>query len=107
MNRVKGVLAVAALAMLVEGAGPTAKEQFDRARELVKKNASTPAGQQYDRALAAHFERNNGPLMQKCFGSTKAPDTRSFEMVFRVSKAGKIVEALVWPETNIAACLRD
>lgn len=105
--RVNVLFTVPVLGLLCAGAGPTTKAQFDLARDAAKNHLNSPPGQEYDRKLGEHFEQNNGPVMEKCFGSTKDPDSKTFEMVFRVSNVGKVVEALVWPETNIAVCFRE
>jgi len=88
---------------LAQGPG----ESFLKALREAKQNQQTPAGQNYDRVLSRYFEQQAGVPMQRCFASTKEPDARSFEMLFRLSKAGKVLDALVRPETNIAVCLRD
>ena len=87
-------------------ADPSPKDRFEKLKASAKANLETPEGQAYDKALAATFEKDYGSMVTQCFQTTKHPDLSALEMVFTVAKDGKIRETAVWPETNIAKCLR-
>ncbi len=99
-----GVVSIAAWLHAVEG---TPEERFSKARTRAKANLEEPVGQEYDRLLHAHFERHNASVLQQCFQTTKDPEVKPFEMVFRLSKRGEALDVLVWPETNIGGCFRN
>lgn len=64
----------------------------------------TPEGRAYDQAISTYFEQNNGPLLMDCFQIVKDPDASPFELVFTLSKDGKVLGVSVWPDTNISRC---
>jgi len=106
--RFLAAIVVVALAPVRLAAGTeTAKERFSRALAEAKANLATPVGHEYDRVLAAYFSQQNAPILQRCFKTTDKPDVTAFEMVFRLAKSGRVLEALPWPETNVGMCLRD
>lgn len=102
------VLLVAALAGAQPESAPSAPEsRFSEALTRARADLETPEGHAYDRALATFFREQNVAVLGACFKSTPAPDKGPFETVFRLDGHGAVLEAFVWPETNIGICLRD
>lgn len=94
-------------ALLNQAAGLSPKESFAESVAAAKANLTTPAGRAYDGLLSKHFGQNYGNVMSECFETTKQPDATAFEMVFVLSKEGKVRDLLVSPETNISLCFKE
>jgi hypothetical protein len=86
---------------------PPAKERFSKALAEAKTNLKTLEGREHYRIVVAHLAKRNPELLTACFKSTPSPDASPFEIVYQEGSEGKILEALVWPETNIGLCFRD
>ena len=82
-------------------------ERFSRALSEAKTNLQSPEGHDYDRSLSAFLRQQNAIVLGRCFKSVDSPDKNAFEMVFQIAAAGEVRDARVWPETDIAVCLRD
>jgi hypothetical protein len=99
---------VAGLACRTFAAAATTPEQhFSEALAEAEANLATPEGRAYDRSLAVYLRQENAVVLNGCFKTTAKPDLTSFEVVFRVAKDGRVLDAVVWPETNVGTCLRD
>jgi hypothetical protein len=107
LRRVTTVLAVLLAAPSAAPSDSTPPKRFVKAAAEGKANLATPAGQEFDRVLVVRFGEANGPIMKACFDKTEAPDARAFDLVLRLSDRGRVLDGLVWPETNIAVCFRD
>ncbi len=92
--------------LFTQAAELSPKERFAESVSAAKANLATPAGQKYDGLLSKHFEENYGSVMSECFETTKQPNATAFEMVFVLSKEGKVRDLLIWPETNISLCFK-
>ena len=102
------VLLLAAVAETPPESSQTAAHVgFSEALALAKADLATPEGHAYDRVLSAFLREQNGAVLTACFKSTPAPDKGPFELVFQVERRGGVVDAIVWPETNIGVCLKD
>jgi hypothetical protein len=102
------VLLLAALADAPPEPGQTATEvRFSEALARAKADLSTPEGHDYDRVLSAFLREQNAAVLTACFKSIQTPDKSPVELVFLLDRRGGVLDALVWPETNIGSCLKD
>jgi hypothetical protein len=72
-----------------------------------KANLATPEGHAYDLVLAPFLREQNAAVLGACFKTVQVPDKTAFEAVLRLAKSGRVLNAAVWPETNIGKCLMD
>lgn len=101
-----GCLAAAMLSLLVTSFAeerPAVEVALDEAR----RNAANPSGQAFEATVGKTFGASYGPRLSACAKGVKKPDLRDFEVLLKLSVNGRIEEALVRPETNLALCLRD
>lgn len=89
-----------------EAGQTTAEARFSEALAQAKSNLQTSEGHTYDQVLSAFLREQDAAILTACFKSVPAPDKGPFELVFRVELRGGVLDALVWPETNIGLCLR-
>jgi len=102
------VFLVVALAGTQPGSGQAAPEtRFSDALTRARSDLETPEGHDYDHVLSVFFREQNVAVLGACFKSTPTPEKDPFELVFHVDGHGGVLDALVWPETNIGRCLRD
>ena len=102
------VLLLAALAENPpESSQPAAEVRFSEALAQARADLATPEGHAYDRVLSAFLREQNAAVLTVCFRSTPTPDKGPFELVFLLERQGGVLDALVWPETNIGVCLKD
>ena len=104
----RAAILLAGLSYPALGAEPRTPEQrFSEALAEAKANLATPEGRAYDRSLAVYLRQENASVLSTCFKTTGKPDLTAFEAVFQIAKDGRILDAVVWPETNVGLCLRD
>ena len=102
------VLLLAALAENPPESSQSAKGvRFSEALAQAKSDLATPEGRDYDRVLSTFLREQDAAVLTGCFRSTPAPDKGPFELVFLLDRQGGVVDAVVWPETNIGVCLKD
>jgi len=99
-------LAAATLSLLTPSSADE-RPSFESALAEARRNALSPAGQAFEAAVGQKFGASYGPRLSACAKQVKKPDLRDFEVLVRLSVNGRIDEALVSPETNLAVCLRD
>jgi hypothetical protein len=80
---------------------------FDRALAEAERNAHRPGGRAFQAAVGKQFGTAYGPRVSTCAKRLRKPDLRDFGLLVKLSLNGRIEEALVRPETNLALCLRD
>jgi hypothetical protein len=83
------------------------KAPFDLALAEAERNAKRPSGRAFETAVGKEFGSTYGPKVSACAKRVKKPDLRDFDLLVKLSLNGRIEEALVRPETNLAVCLRD
>jgi hypothetical protein len=83
------------------------KTPFDLALVEAERNARQPSGHAFAAAVGKAFGATYGPRVSACAKRVKKPDLSDFDLLVRLSMNGRIEEALVRPETNLAVCLRD
>ncbi|MGE3373831.1 MAG: hypothetical protein AB7O37_09870 [Vicinamibacteria bacterium] len=83
------------------------RPSFEAALAEARRNAGSPAGQAFEASVGQRFGTSYGPRLSACAKQVKKPDLRDFEVLVKLSINGRIEEALVSPETNLAVCLRD
>jgi hypothetical protein len=88
----------------VAAAEPSA---FDSALAEAQRNARRPGGEAFEAAVGKQFGAAHGPKLSACAKQVKKPDLRNFDVLVKLSLNGRVDEALVRPETNLAGCLRD
>jgi hypothetical protein len=94
--------------MLLSGmSGTTAAEDPVAAAEsAAEAAAATPEGKKYEDQVGTAFGRDQGKSIQACAREVKRPDLSDFHVFVRVNAAGRVEQALVKPNTNLAACLQ-
>ena len=83
-----------------------AEDPVAAAETAADATAATPEGKKYEDEVGTAFGRDQGKSIQGCAREVKRPDLSDFRVFVRVSAAGQVVEALVKPSTNLAACLQ-
>jgi hypothetical protein len=105
---VSHVLALPLLAVSVlVPAGAAEQSAFEVALAEARRNAQRPGGQAFETVVGKEFGATYGPKLSGCAKQVKKPDLRDFDVLVRLSLNGRVEEALVRPETNLAMCLRD
>jgi hypothetical protein len=97
------------LAAVALSAGPrhgAAQDPVSAAASAAEAMAATPEGKKYRDEVGTAFGRDQGKNIQACANGVKRPDLSDFHVFVRVSAAGQVEEALVKPDTNLAACLQ-
>lgn len=97
------LIAILCLASLC---GATDKKQLTAALAAVEANLKTHAGKQYDETLGTDFVAHYLPAVKQCKQSTAGTNADPFDMFLRLNGDGKVLEALVYPETPLALCTR-
>jgi hypothetical protein len=87
--------------------GAAESTAFDAALAEAQRNAQRPGGEAFEGAVGKEFGRVHGRKLSACAKQVKKPDLRDFDVLVKLSLNGRVEEALVRPETNLAACLRD
>jgi hypothetical protein len=105
VNRIGAVLFL----MLLFPTGSLTGEQsaFDQALAEAERNAKRPAGHAFEAAVGKEFGATYGPKLSGCAKQVKKRDLRDFDVLMKLSQNGRVQEAMVRPETNLALCLRD
>lgn len=108
-RRVWASIIVATLATFGAGSvrSEVGEDRLAAAEAAVAANAQTPEGKAFDEALGEAFGREHGKTIQRCAKEVKRPNLSNFELFLRLGADGKVVEALVKPETNLGLCVRD
>ena len=102
-----GIACLTAVAAGSTPSQPSRQELFNRLVAQAKANLETPAGREYDKVLSKHLEKNTGGVVKACFdAAAPKPDPSRFEVVLTILKDGKMRDVSVWPETNIALCVK-
>ena len=83
------------------------KPAVDVAFADAKRNAQRPGGQAFQAAVGKAFGAAYGSKVSECAKRVKKPDLRDFELLVKLSINGRIEDALVRPDTNLAVCLRE
>jgi hypothetical protein len=83
------------------------KKQLADALAAVEANLKTSAGKQYDDGLSKPFAKYL-PDIKHCKESaiSSGAGVEPFDMFLKLNAEGKVLEALVYPETSIAICSR-
>jgi hypothetical protein len=82
----------------------TDRKQLSAALDAVNANLKTAAGKQYDEAIGKEFSEKYLASIKQCKQS--APSLNPFDMFLKLDAEGKVQEALVYPETQLANCAR-
>jgi hypothetical protein len=102
--------AVALLLFAGSGAmgGEIAQEQaFDLRLKEARHNLSTPEGARYEAAFSKEFRPQFEPRLAECLKRAPGEEAADFDLLIKVASDGRIEEALVRPESKLAACFRD
>jgi hypothetical protein len=83
------------------------KKQFAAALAAVDANLKTSAGKQYDDLIGKEFPDKYWSNVRQCKQSLPAgAGLDPFDMFLKLNSEGKVQEALVYPETQFAVCVR-
>ncbi len=99
-------LLFAALFVFPSLAGAQAPATFEAALSAAKSNIAAPGGAAFDDAVGLEFARLHVDTIAKCAGPANGPDLDYFDLLLRLDAQGAVVEALAYPETSVAKCLR-
>lgn len=69
-------------------------------------NERAPGGTAFDEAVGARFGDLHGDTLAKCAGSAYGRDLAHFDLLLQLDASGTVIEALVYPETSVAECVR-
>jgi hypothetical protein len=78
---------------------------FRNALAEARKQTKTKEGADYEVALSTEFVRRHGKSMDRCTAIPNA-DLRSFDILAKVTADGSSSDLMVWPETNVATCVK-
>ena len=96
---------------IVVGAGPQLHAEpptrFAKALQSAEANEATSDGAVFDGTIARQFGQRHADTMDRCANDATADNLAKFNLVMRLDVAGHVVEALVYPETSVAKCLRE
>ena len=87
-------------------ADATQAEDFAEALRLADANASSPEGQVYKKSFGPFSARQLGLALDRCLGGP-ASGGAGFEVLLKLGSDGKVVAALVKPDTQLGVCVRD
>jgi hypothetical protein len=87
------------------GAAEDKPTSLSDARAAVETNLRTSEGKAYDEQLGTEFVgKHLGPL-RRC--KQTSGDLRSFWILLKLDKDGKVKEVLLYPETKLGICARE
>jgi hypothetical protein len=97
-----GVLLLASMSFAAD------KKQLEAAVAAVDANLKTSAGKQYDELIGKEFPERYLSGVRQCKQSLPAGTSIDpFDMFVRLNADGKVLEVLVYPETQFASCVRN
>jgi hypothetical protein len=82
----------------------TDRKQLSAALDAVNANLKAAGGKQYDDAIGKEFSEKYLAGIKQCKQS--APSLEPFDTFLKLDADGKVQEALVYPETQLANCAR-
>ena len=83
------------------------KKQLSDALAAVDANLKTPAGKQYDERIGNEFAERYLPSIRQCKQSLPAGGSvEPFDMFLKLNAEGKVLDGLIYPETQFAVCTR-
>ena len=83
------------------------KKELAAALAAVEANLKTSAGKQYDELIGKEFPEKYLASVKQCKQSLPpGVSIDSFDMFLKLNTAGKVQEALVYPESQFAGCTR-
>lgn len=96
-----------AASVLVLAHAAAEDETFDLRLKEATRNLESEAGRKYGEAFSKEFGPQYAPQLSKCLEQTGDPAAKDFEMLLKLGGDGRIVKAMVRPETKVAVCFRD
>ena len=100
------LLAVVALASLLEAVEREKPTPFQVALAEADKNLKSEEGKRYDKDFAVSSGPWLQPAMMRCTDGLSEKDLEPFMMLIRVGDSGRAEEILIGPVTRVAKCLK-
>jgi hypothetical protein len=85
---------------------PAAELPFEFALLAAEKNRESPEGRRYNNDLNRSAAGHLPSVLERCLGGPVSGQL-SFQVLLQIGENGKVVTAMVKPETRAAACVRD
>jgi hypothetical protein len=98
------VVATHATAVLSADKPPTAFEEAVLAAEA---NEATPTGREFHAAVERQFVATQATTIAHCADGFTNTNLEEFDLLMKLDASGTVIEALVYPETAVATCLRS
>lgn len=102
-------LVLLAVLLCLSGTSFTAdKKKLEAALAAVEANLKTSAGKQYDELLGKELVARYFASIKQCRQSLPAASrVDPFDMFLKLRSDGQVVDALIYPESQLAFCSRD